>query len=38
MFETMMEVFSENRSKAEAKAEVRQFKEWYEDNPKLLMK
>ena len=31
-----MEVFSENRSKAEAKAEVRQFKEWYEDNPKLL--
>lgn len=36
MFETMMEVFSENRSKAEAKAEVRQFKEWYEDNPKLL--
>ena len=32
----MMEVFSENRSKAEAKAEVRQFKEWYEDNPKLL--
>lgn len=36
MFETMMEVFSENQSKAEAKAEVHQFKECYEDDLKLL--
>lgn len=36
MFETMMENFSNCVSKAEAKVEVRKFKEHYEDDLKLL--